>query len=173
MKRARQPQNPPLTPPRRGTKTTQAHWPVPLPGGVRGGFARQSESAFTMVEIAISLAIIAFALVAIIGVLPLGLDVQKENRQETIINQDAGYLMDAIRNGARGLDDLTNYVLGISNYWTLYDTNPIPWDAGPRGVDRYDFVSSQITSLPGPPQFPLTNGYRIVGLLSTPKLGYV
>src|SRR6185295_11838839 len=91
---------------------------------------RRSESAFTMVEIAISLAIIAFALVAIIGVLPLGLDVQKENRQETIINQDAGYFMDAIRNGARGLDDLTNYVTGITNYWTLYNTNvPLstPW----------------------------------------------
>src|SRR6266550_4270501 len=112
------------------------------------------ESAFTMVEIAISLAIIAFALVAIIGVLPLGLDVQKENRQETIINQDAGYFMDAIRSGARGLDDLTNYVMGISNYWTLYDTNSTPWDVNGTGVDRYDFVSSQITSLPGPPQFP-------------------
>src|SRR6266498_4220672 len=85
------------------------------------------ESAFTMVEIAISLAIIAFALVAIIGVLPLGLDVQKENRQETIINQDAGYFMDAIRNGARGLEDLTNYVLEIRRYVQEYDasTNPV------------------------------------------------
>jgi type II secretory pathway pseudopilin PulG len=130
------------------------------------------ESAFTMVEIAISLAIIAFALVAIIGVLPLGLDVQKENRQETIINQDAGYWMDAIRNGARGLDDLTNYVMGITNYWTLIDTNPTPWDTRP-GIDRYDPASSQITSIPGPPWFPLTNGYRIVGLLSTPRMEYI
>jgi hypothetical protein len=49
------------------------------------------DSAFTMVEIAISLAVIGFALVAIIGVLPRGLRVQRENREETIINQDAGH----------------------------------------------------------------------------------
>src|ERR1041385_4426805 len=78
------------------------------------------EAAFTMVEIAISLAVIAFALVAIIGVLPRGMNVQKENREETIINQDAAYFADAIRTGAHGLDDLTNYVYAITNYWTLY-----------------------------------------------------
>ena len=60
-----------------------------------------------MIEIAISLAIIGIALVAIIGVLPLGVNVQKDNREETIINQDATVLVEAIRNGARGADDLT------------------------------------------------------------------
>ena len=45
-----------------------------------------------MVEIAICLAIIGIALVAIIGVLPLGINVQKDNREETIINQDATVL---------------------------------------------------------------------------------
>jgi type II secretory pathway pseudopilin PulG len=156
--------------------TADAQTPVPFLGGVRGGFVRQSESAFTMVEIAISLAIIGFALVAIIGVLPLGLDVQKDNRQETIINQDAGYFMDAIRNGARGLDDLTNYVIGITNYWTLYNTNvppPRSWKLVKSDNDGYDPFGSRVTSLPGPPFFPLTNGYRIVGLLATPKLEYV
>ncbi len=59
-------------------------------------------AAFTMVEIAISLAIIGIALVAIIGVLPLGMNVQKDNREETIINQDATVLLEAIRSGARG-----------------------------------------------------------------------
>jgi len=129
-----------------------------------------------MVEIAISLAIIAFALVAIIGVLPLGLDVQKENRQETIINQDAGYFMDAIRNGARGLDDLTNYVIGITNYWTLYNTNvppSRPWKRVTSDNDGYDPIGSRVTSINPPPPFSLTNGYRIVGLLCTPKLEYV
>ena len=48
-----------------------------------------SRRAFTMIEIAISLAIIGFALVAILGVLPIGMSVQRENREETIINQDA------------------------------------------------------------------------------------
>ncbi len=74
-----------------------------------------------MIEIAMCLAIIGFALVAIIGVLPLGMNTQRDNREETIINQDATVLLEAIRNGARGLDDLTNYVYAITNYWTLYN----------------------------------------------------
>jgi type II secretory pathway pseudopilin PulG len=116
-----------------------------------------------MVEIAISLAIIGFALVAIIGVLPLGMNVQKDNREETIINQDETVLMNAIRNGAQGLDDLTNYVMAITNYVTVYDQtmtkvvqNTVP--------NWYTTTNSF-----GSPQFPLTSGSRIVGLLSTPK----
>jgi hypothetical protein len=56
-----------------------------------------------MIEIAISLAIIGFALVAIVGILPIGMSAQRDNRHETIINQDASVLMDALRNGERGL----------------------------------------------------------------------
>src|SRR5258706_15328665 len=66
--------------------------------------------AFTMVEIAIAVAVIAFALVAIIGVLPAGLQVQKENREDTIIAQEGVYWMEAIRSGAQGLDELVSYV---------------------------------------------------------------
>ena len=55
-----------------------------------------------MVEIAICLAIIGFALVAIIGVLPIGMNTQRDNREETIINQDATVFIEAIRNGAHG-----------------------------------------------------------------------
>ena len=76
-----------------------------------------------MVEIAICLAIIGIALVAIIGVLPLGLRTQRDNREETVINQDATVFLEAIRSGARGLDDLMNYVYAITNYWTYYDAN--------------------------------------------------
>ncbi len=61
--------------------------------------ARRRENAFTMVEVALSLAIVAFALVAIIGVMPAGLNVQKENREDTIISQDATLLLEAIRGG--------------------------------------------------------------------------
>src|SRR2546426_117981 len=71
--------------------------------------AGRREAAFTMVEIALCLAIIGFALVAIIGMLPTGMNVQKDNREETIIRQDATYLMEAIRSGSRGMYDLTNY----------------------------------------------------------------
>src|SRR5436190_24058151 len=44
-----------------------------------GAFGRSSNGGFTMVEIAIAVAVIAFALVAIIGILPGGLQVPKEN----------------------------------------------------------------------------------------------
>src|SRR6185503_19757012 len=42
-------------------------------------------AAFTMVEIAISLGVIAIALVAILGVLPTGVRVQRDNREDTIL----------------------------------------------------------------------------------------
>ena len=37
------------------------------------------------------------------------------------IDQDATVLLENIRNGARGLDDLTNYVYAITNTWTEYN----------------------------------------------------
>ena len=99
-----------------GLRTT-AHGPRLAPCTLRTPrSALRTSQAFTMIEIAISLAVIGFALVAILGVLPLGMNVQKENREETIINQDATVFMNAIRNGAQGMDDLTNYVLAITNY---------------------------------------------------------
>ena len=57
-------------------------------------------AGFTLIEIAIAIAVVAFALVAIIGVLPTGMQVQKENREETIITQEARMLMEAIRTGS-------------------------------------------------------------------------
>jgi type II secretory pathway pseudopilin PulG len=75
------------------------------------GFRRgRAAAAFTMIEIALCIAIVGFALVAIIGVLPTGLTVPTENKDETIINQDGLFLLEAIRSGSRGLDDLTNHV---------------------------------------------------------------
>lgn len=117
-------------------------------------------SAFTMIEIALSLAVIGFALVAIIGILPLGMNVQRENREETIINQDATLLLEAIRNGNRGFDDLTNYVIAITNTWATYDDM--------RNLDRtrVDWYTPTAASIAGR---ELTNGFRIVGLLSTPR----
>jgi len=106
-----------------------------------------------MVEIAICLAVIGIALVAIIGVLPIGMNTQRDNREETLINQDATVLMEAVRGGARGMDDLTNYVYAITNYQTLYNPNPKPT------------VTFGWTNGPG----FLTNGANIVGLLSMPE----
>lgn len=127
--------------------------------GARG----RSELAFTIIEIAICLGVIGFALVAIIGILPSGMTVQKDNRQETIVNQDASIFMEAIRDGAQGVDDLTNYVDAITNYWTFYN-NGTP---GKSGYDGYTYTNSDVSSYNA--SFPITFGNRIIGLLSAPK----
>jgi type II secretory pathway pseudopilin PulG len=114
-----------------------------------------------MIEIAISLAVIGFALVAIIGVLPLGMNTQKENREETIIAQDATVFMNAIRDGAQGMDDLTNYVQAIRIDRTRYVNNSATY------LGFTWFSNSTVI----PPNL-LNTGYRIVGLLSTPKYIY-
>src|SRR6266446_6519920 len=110
---------------------------TPNPGATPNGF--------TMVEIAIAVAVIAFALVAIIGILPAGLQVQKENREDTLMAQDGSYWMEAIRNGAVGLDELAQYVsrIEISNNGA---TNAYT-----------DFSGSQPSG-----------GAQVIGLLSTP-----
>ena len=114
-----------------------------------------NEQAFTMVEIALSIAIVAFAMVAIIGVLPTGLQVQRDNREETIINQDGAYLLEAIRSGGLGLDELTNFVerITITNRSSIYPS-------------RIYFGSR----LPEVGQIPLTNGHFIIGMLSVPTV---
>jgi len=123
-----------------------------------------------MIEIALCLAIIGFALVAIIGVLPTGMGVQKENREETIIDQDAAVWMDAIRNGAQDYNDLTNYIVAITNFWTTYNVTPAFTNRSATGIDWYTFLGSRVTSITTVPDnsYAVSNGLRIVGLLSTP-----
>src|SRR5580700_5001191 len=108
---------------------------------IRARHFHPRQSGFTMVEIAISLAIIGFALVSIIASLPMGMNVQRDNREQTIINQDATIFMEAIRNGARGADDLTNYVYAITNFWGEYSTNTVL-----LGVNGYDYSGSSVTT---------------------------
>ena len=125
------------------------------PGKLGTRVTRPSDiTGFTMVEIAICLAIIGFALIAIIGVLPIGMNTQRDNREETIVNQDATMFIEAIRNGAQGLDDLTNYVYAITNYRTYYHPNP-------DSPQTYGWTN-------GAPSI-LTNGANIIGLLSMPE----
>ena len=50
-----------------------------------------------MIEIALALAVIAFGLVAIIGFLPFGLGVQRENKDDTLIDHDARMFLRFIR----------------------------------------------------------------------------
>lgn len=111
----------------------------------------KTERAFTMVEIAFSLAIVAFALVAIMGVLPTGMTVQKDNREDTLVNNDGAFWAEALRSGSRGINDLTNYVEEIDISNSKGTTNWIAtWQTG-TSPNR------------------LLNGEQIVGLLSTPK----
>lgn len=120
-----------------------------------------SRSAFTLVEIALCLAIVGFAAVAIVGVLPLGMTVQKENREDTIIRQDGMYFLEAIRSGSQGVDDLTNYVDQIVWSAAIYRTN----GTLVRPLPSVTYAALQPVSR----ERQLTNGQQIVTLLSTPK----
>jgi hypothetical protein len=146
-----------------------------------------------MVEVAIALGVIAIALVAIIGVLPTGLQVQKENREETLLNQDGMVLLEAIRNGRdvldrqrpitsrgtdfpNGLQYLTNHVLAVTVANTadgamLYVN---PYLTAPPG----DPPMGRLTTLlpfgrlvqPDQTRYDLTNGLHMVGLLGRPRV---
>jgi hypothetical protein len=78
--------------------------------------------------------------------------VQRENREDTIVNQDGPFLLEAIRSGSRGVDDLTNYVESITIR---------------RGTQQEITYTNDIVNPGGLP--PLTNAQHIVALLSTPK----
>jgi len=114
-------------------------------------------AAFTMVEIAISLGVIAIALVAILGVLPTGVRVQRDNREDTILNQEGMFWVEAIRSGSKGLDYLTNYVDSITISNRLGSTN---------------FYNPAGPVTPGG-QPNLTNGQVIIALLTHRKVTFV
>jgi len=112
-----------------------------------------------MVEIAIAVGVIGFALIAVIGILPQGMTTQKDNREETIISQDAPYLLNSIRNGEMrtNFNIFTNYVESI----TVVSTN-----AGFSNI----YLNPLLTNNPGPNYYPLlTNDMNIIGFLSTPE----
>jgi type II secretory pathway pseudopilin PulG len=121
--------------------------------------------AFTLIEIALCLAIIGFALLALIIVLPFGLGTQKDSRQETVIGQDASVLIEHIRNGSTGADFLKDYIVVITNIQTKYGVDgqpigtPAVWKFTPTG----SFLNGSAINA------KLTNGQRIIGLLSTPQ----
>ena len=110
----------------------------------------RSRQAFTMLEIAISLAVIGFALLAIVGLLPQGVSTQKDNREDTIISQDGAYFIEAIRGGVMGLDNLTNFVDRIV-------------------ITNHPMNKAPVTTVYSLANRNMTNGANIVRLLSTPK----
>ena len=129
---------------------------IPMPRGHRHGVAAgQRVAAFTMLELALCLGIIGVALVAIIGVLPTGMTVQRDNREDTIIYQDAGYLMGAIRGG-----DNTNMndTLATNLSWIQIYKNGV-LILGPTS-GQYSYTNGEI------------NGSAIIGMLSLPSSIY-
>jgi hypothetical protein len=130
----------------------------PLGGGLSRARTGRGEAAFTMVEIAICIAIVAFALAAIIGVLPTGVRVQRDNLEGTIVNHDGEFWLETVRSGSWGMDELTNYVESIRITRVV-------------GVSTnfQDFIYGDGKKV------GVTNTFRsgsdIVGLLTTPKFG--
>jgi len=141
------------------------------------------EAAFTMVEIAISIGVIAFALVAIIGILPTGLQTHRDNREDTIVNQDARVLLEAIKSAGRDVTSdlgsfvvMTNGVAVPSGYHTtnlvqlLSDTtatnrivmNSIAGGVAMRGSDlafKYEIRSVVVPSDLGGSAWSSANGF--------------
>ena len=133
----------------KGRQLEQLRGEPPEGGTTNGCAVRRYQGGFTMVEIALSLAVVAFALVAIMGVLPTGMTVEKDNREDTLINQEGRFWLEAIKTGARGLDEITNYVEQIT-----IEKSP--------GGGKVEFKNNSTTPL---------RPADIVALMSMPKYG--
>jgi prepilin-type N-terminal cleavage/methylation domain-containing protein len=131
--------------------TTASH---PVSGGRMG-----PRSAFTLVEIAICIAVVSIAMVAIIGVLPAGLNVQRLNREESVLTQDAELLLNAVRAGQVRLQDLVNYADRVTLIRQYRDASPSqtnyyhgPLVAGnPEGSEAF------------------VDPFQLIGLISRPR----
>lgn len=123
-----------------------------IPPDYRNRLKRRLSAGFTMIEIAISIAIVGFALVAVIGVLPAGMNTQRDNREETMVNLDAQYLIESLTHGIKTNGFLSNVVTQIE--WR--DTN---------GVTRFSFpgpfYNDQAIGLLSVRYGFLTNGFEI------------
>lgn len=118
---------------------------------------RRRQAAFTLTEIALCIAVIGVALVAIIGVLPSGLNVQKQNREDTLVAQDAQFLIEAVRGGSLNIQDLTNNV------------DYIRWRRiGRGGGDLFFRGPNYKEPLPGTDQL-ITEPWQVMALLSLPR----
>ncbi len=116
-----------------------------------------------MIEIAIAIGVIAFGLIAVIGILPQGMNSQKENREDTTISQDAPYFLNAIRNGEMRTNGgvLTNFVE------TIYITNIVNPTGSEATTNVYTYNNPALVS--GGSNDILTSDMMILGLLCTPE----
>lgn len=130
----------------------------------------RARSGFTMVELALCIAIVAIAMVALIGILPTGLTVQQQSREEVLMAKEAQYWFDVIRNGSTSLNTLTNYVESIQLVRRFEGGSTFTNDAG-----YYSGIYDPAFEFKGPPSGPahfangLWDATRIIGLVSRPK----
>lgn len=120
-----------------------------------------AEAAFTLTELALCIAVIGIALTAIIGVLPSGLNVQKQNREETLVAQDAQFLIETLRSGSMSIPDLIQQVDFI--HWRR---------TGAEAQDFYFRGPNYTETLPGT-VIPLTASWQVTALMSTPRFEVV
>jgi uncharacterized protein (TIGR02598 family) len=131
---------------------------------------RRPERAFTLVEIVLSLAIVAIALVAIIGVLPIGLNVQTDNQEESIISAEAAIWMEAFRNGAQGMEYLVQddddgndfYIDEVGVEEVIRVRSPVASFATPYPDDAINARQANFFN-------NFTSASNLIGVLSRPK----
>ena len=127
-------------------------------------------SGFTMVELSLCIAIVAIAMVALIGILPTGLTVQQQSREEVLMAKEAQYWFDIIRNGNTSLNSLTNYVESIQLVRRFDGGGTVTNDPSfYSGIydPAYEYIGQPSSST------LFANGLwdasRIIGLVSRPK----
>ena len=119
----------------------------------------RTTAAFTMIEIALCIAVVAIAMVAIIGVLPAGLNVQKQNREESLLTQDAELLLNVLRGGQTRLQDLLNYADRVTLVRQYRDRAP---------ARTNHFHGPLVQGTPAGSD-PLVDAFQVLGLISRPK----
>ncbi len=133
------------------------------------GHHPRAQRAFTLVEIVLSLAIIAIALVAIIGVMPIGLNSQAENQEESVISADAAIWMEAFRNGAQGASyfDPNPNKLPAPPPAPLFNIDEIKVQRVVRRMSTDQILSDTTVYVDR-----FTSDHQLIGLLSRPKFQF-
>jgi hypothetical protein len=78
---------------------------------------QRCQGGFTVSEVVLAIGVVAFGLVAVLGVLPVGIAAHKDNREETIIRYEAEYWMNALRAGAQQFDALNQVEWAEIRVW--------------------------------------------------------
>lgn len=136
------------------------------------GQLRARRAGFTMTELALCIAVVSIALVAIIGVLPTGLNVQRQNREDTIVTEDGKVLINALRTGSTGSANLLNNFDFI--LWDRYRLDNNGQRTGqPVSARSYrteywtDFDALQKIGYNSP--LLLTNATQLIALMTAPR----